>query len=277
MTVDIHTHYWEPGDFNVKTMEDAESSGGVFARFDITSSQHLEETKAVDCAIVFGLRSSGLNVPNDTVKAQVDRAPNRLIFFTSVNPAEAGYMEELERTHQDLGAKGIKLGPIYQGVHPHDPRYHRIYAYAERHNLPIVIHMATTFANDYPLSYARPILMDDIALAYPDLKIVLAHLGHPWSEEAISVIRKQPNVYADVSALYYRPWQFYNTMRVLVEYGSWGKVMFGSDFPFTTPADSLAGVRNLNHIIKNSGLPEVPQEIIEDIITRDSLSILGID
>ena len=140
---------------------------------------------------------NSINVPNDIVREQVDRAPDRLIFFTSVNPSEDGYMEELERTHVDLGARGIKLGPIYQGVHPTDDRFRTIYAYAEKHGLPIVIHMATTFVREYPLEYARPIHMDRIAIDYPDLKLVLAHLGHPWIGETISIIRRHPNVYAD--------------------------------------------------------------------------------
>lgn len=276
MIVDIHTHFWSESDVKSESVSDAENAGGVFPRFNITSEMHLEETGAVDKAVVFGLRGRGMNISNDTVKAQVDRAPHRLIFFTSVNPSEEGFMDELERTHQELGARGIKLGPIYQGVHPKDVRYRLIYSYAQKHGLPIVIHMATTYVHDFPLEYARPIHMDEIAIDYPNLKIVLAHLGHPWNGEAISIIRRQPNVYADISALYYRPWQFYNAMQLLVEYGTWKKVFFGSDFPFTKPADSIQGVRNVNHIVKGTNLPKIPEDVIEDILNRDSLSILGI-
>jgi uncharacterized protein len=44
-----------------------------------------------------------------------------------------------------------------------------------------------------------------VALRYPDLKIILAHMGHPWYEDTIAVVRKQPNVYAEISAIYYCP------------------------------------------------------------------------
>jgi len=277
MIVDIHTHFWKPGDVLEESVTNAEQAGGVFARFDFTSGQHLEETAAVDKAVVFGLRSTGMNIANDTVREQVDRAPDRLIFFTSVNPGEPGFMEELERTHRDLGAKGVKLGPVYQGVHPKDDRYKLIYAYAQKHGLPIVIHMAATFANQWPLEYARPIHMDDIAIEFPDLKIVIAHLGHPWSGEAIAVIRRQPNVYADISALYYRPWQFYNSMQLLVEYGTWKKVFFGSDFPFTKPSESVAGVRNVNRIVEGTSLPKIPEEVVEFILNRNAIEDLGIE
>ncbi|HUT64224.1 MAG TPA: amidohydrolase family protein [Anaerolineae bacterium] len=276
MIYDIHTHFWNNTDVSPDVTSHAEQAGGVTLRFTITSEMHLEETKAVDKSVVFGLRGVGINVPNDTVKAQVDLAPERFVFFTSVNPAEEGFMEELERTHQDLGARGIKLGPIYQGIHPRDDTYCQIYSYAQKHGLPIVIHMATTFTHTYPLEYARPIHMDEIAIEYPELKIVIAHLGHPWISETIAIIRRQPHVYADISALYYRPWQFYNAMMLLVEYGTWKKVFFGSDFPFTKPSESIAGVRNVNHFVETTRFPKIPEEVIEGILHSDSFSVLGI-
>ncbi|MBN1293068.1 MAG: amidohydrolase [Candidatus Latescibacteria bacterium] len=278
MIYDIHTHYWNPEDTSL-TSDTSHLGIPAAANRKMSSDRHFEETKAVDRAVVFGLRAlkSSMNIPNDTVKKQVDRAPERLIFFTSIDPTEKGYLDELERTHMDLHAKGIKLGPIYQGAHPLDRRNLEIYAYAQKHNLPIVIHMATTYARGVPLDYARPFYMDEVAIKFPDLKMVLAHLGHPWIGETIAVIRRNPNLYADISALYYRPWQFYNAMQLLVEYGTWEKVFFGSDFPFTTPQESIDGIRNINHITGNSGLPRISDEIIDEILCRNSLGILGIE
>ena len=65
-------------------------------------------------------------------------------------------------------------------------------------------------------------------------------------------------------------------MRLLVEYGAESKVLFGSDYPATTTADSVAGLRNVNAILGNSGLPEIPQDVIDQIIHRDALGLLGI-
>jgi predicted TIM-barrel fold metal-dependent hydrolase len=273
---DIHTHFWKNAELDLYTFNDSTKTKGVNKRFEITSEMHLEETKAVDKSVVFGLRAKGFNISNDTVKAQVDLAPERFVFFTSVDPSEEGFMDELERTHLDLGAKGIKIGPIYQGVHPLDDRYRRIYSYAEKNGLPVLTHMAATFVGDFPLEYARPVHMDQVAIDYPDLKIVLAHLGHPWCDETVTIIRRHPNVYADISAIYYRPWQFYNAMRILVEYGTFEKVFFGSDFPFTVPSESIKGIRNINHVIEGTNLPKVPEDIIEEILHRDSFGILGI-
>jgi len=165
---------------------------------------------------------------------------------------------------------------MYQGVHPHDKRYYEIYAYCARHRLPLLTHMATTFSSGVPLDWARPALMDQVAIDFPDMNIILAHLGHPWEPETIAIVRKQHNLFTDISALYYRPWQFYNSMRLATEYHATGKILFGSDYPATTSANTIINFRNINNVLANSGLPPVPSEIIESIINRDSLSLLGI-
>lgn len=279
MIVDMHTHFFNAEtDWGPQVFEDLRRVGIDAQRWKFTSEDHLRETAAADAAVVFGMRGArtGWDVPNDAVAEQVNRAPERLIFFASVDPGSEGCMGELEHCHRDLRCQGVKLGPIYQGVHPLDKRYRAIYEYCEKKGLPVVIHMATTFSSGVPLDYARPVHMDEVAIDYPELRIVMAHMGHPWEAELIAAIRKQPNLYADVSALYYRPWQFYNTMRLLTEYGAQTKVFFGSDYPATTTRDSLAGMRNVNHVIAGSALPPVPEEVVEGIIHRDALSILGI-
>jgi len=235
-------------------------------------------TAAADKVFVFGIRAkaTGFLSNNERVAAFAKKDPNRYVFVTSVDPADGDFMAQLKYTHTCLGAKMLKLGPIYQGVHPHDSRYRQMYAYCQQHGLPIITHMAATFASGVPLEYARPVLMEQIACEYPDLKIILAHLGHPWEGEAITAIRKQPNLYADISALYYRPFQFYQSMRLLEEYGAQEKVFFGSDFPATTTEGSISGLRNVNALITGTALPPVSNEVTEGIIYRNPIEILGI-
>ena len=279
MIVDVHTHVFRPQtDFGPPLCADLKRCGVEPASWGEVGERHLEATLAADVAIVFGLQAAatGWHVPNDFVAAHAQRAPERLVFFASIDPGQPGFEAELERCHQDLRCRGVKLAPIYQGVHPLDARYRHIYAYCQSHALPILIHMATTFSSGTPLEYARPAHLDQVAIDFPDLKLVLAHLGHPWEGETIAVIRRNANVFADLSALYYRPWQFYNSMRLLVEYHAEHKVLFGSDFPFTMTADSLQAVRNLNAVLAASGLPPVPREVIEDIIHREALALLGL-
>jgi uncharacterized protein len=279
MIVDIHTHVFRPEtDFGPGLRTDLARCGVDAAEWGDVNGRHLETTRAADVAVVFGLQAqaTGWNIPNDAVAAHVARAPERLLFFASVDPMQPNYMEELERCHRDLGAVGVKLAPLYQGVHPRDPRYYDIYRYCERQGLPVLFHTGTSFVGGTLLDYSRPVHFDAVAVDFPGLRMVLAHLGHPWEGETIAVIRRHAHVFADLSALYYRPWQFYNSMRLLVEYRAEHKVLFGSDFPFTTTADSLAGVRNLNAVLAQSGLPPVPEEVTEGIIARDALHLLGL-
>jgi len=279
MIVDVHTHFMNiEADWDKQVYFDLDRCKMDLSHWKTSAENHLKETEVANAAIVFGLRAckTGWNVPNDPVAEYVAKHPERLIFFTSIDPTRKSFMEELEHDHQNLHAQGVKLGPIYQGVHPLDKRYYEIYRYCERHSLPILTHMATTFSSGVPLEYARPVHMDQVAVDFPDLKIVLAHMGHPWEGETIAAIRHSPNMYADVAALYYRPWQFYNTMRLLVEYHAEDKVLFGSDYPATTTSDSLKGIRNVNAVLGNSGLPPIPSEVIEGIINKDSLKLLNL-
>lgn len=279
MIIDIHTHIFRSDKhFGPPLQADLRRCGIDPSIWGDVEERHLETTKAADVAVVFGLQAAetGWNIPNENVAAHVARAPERLLFFASIDPARADYMAELEKCHQQLGATGVKLAPLYQNVHPLDPRYYDIYRYCEKHGLPILFHAGTSFVSGTRLEYSRPVHFDAVAVDFPGLKMVLAHLGHPWEGETIAVIRRHENVYADISALYYRPWQFYNSMRLLVEYKASGKVLFGSDFPFTTTGDSLAGVRAINSVLATSGLPGIPADIIEEIIHRNALEKLGL-
>ena len=106
--------------------------------------------------------------------------------------------------------------------------------------------------------------------------MVLAHAGHPWCDECLVVIRKHAHLYADISALYYRPWQFYNMLVAAQEYKVTHKLLFGTDYPFTTTQDSIQGLRSVNRIVEGTALPRVSEETIEGILGRDAFGLLGI-
>ena len=94
----------------------------------------------------------------------------------------------------------------------------------------------------------------------------MAHMGHPWHNDCIVIIRKQPNVYAEVSAIYYRPWQFYNTLIAAQEYGVTDKIFWGTDYPYSRVGESIEGLRNVNYQVEGSNLPRVAQETIDRIL-----------
>ncbi len=278
MIIDVHTHAWEvPGHMEQGFLDELQAARpGVKLEIHVEFADYMRAMEPCNRAICFGLRGllTGLHVPNEYSAAFAARAPQKLIGFMSLDPTEPSWLDDFEHGRVDLKLKGVKLGPMYAGFDPTDPMLDVLYSCCVKYNLPILFHMGTSFVRFGPLEFSRPILIDAVARRFPDLKIIIAHLGHPWEGETIAVIRKHPNVYADVSALHYRPWQFYHSMMLAQEYGTLHKIVFGSDYPFTTPAASLEGIRNLNRFCAGTALPHVSEQAIEEMIHRDAIALL---
>ena len=202
--------------------------------------------------------------------------PENTAPFCSVDPTDPRAMEELERCVEELAMVGIKVSPHYQNFAPMDPRACAIYARAERLGLPIAFHQAASPRRVAPLRYAHPMALDEVATAYPELRIVVARFGHPWEPDTIVLIRKHPHVYTDISAQFYRPWQYYNALTLCMEYAQLGKVFFGTDYPVTTPQGTLDTLRAVNEMVEGTRFPRIPEEEIEAIIHRDALGLLGL-
>ncbi len=275
----VHSHAWDQAlHMTPATIRESEISRGFALDLTTDFDAFMIDNEVFDRTIVFGMKArlSGFWVPDEFIAEFVARAPDRLVGFASCDPTQPEAMTELRHGIEDLGLVGVKFGPMYAGNDPRDPRCDPIYAYCQEHKLPALFHTGTTFIRVAPLEFTRPWLFDEVAVRYPELRMVLAHTGHPFSEECLVVIRKHPHVYADVSALYYRPWQFYNTLVAAQEYKVMHKLLFGTDAPFAGGRDSIDGLRNVNHITGNSGLPRITGETIEGILNRDSFALLGI-
>lgn len=213
---------------------------------------------------------------NDNVAAFVAAHPKRLIGFMALHPHDPHCLEELERCRTDLNFKGIKLGPNYQNFDPLEARALQIYERAQRYGLPIMFHQGTSPQRNAPIRFAHPLLMDEVAIRFPDLKIIMAHVGHPYQTDTIAVIRKHPNVYADMSANIYRPYSFWEQMVKANEWNVMHKILLGTDYPVTTVQESIDALRNINAIVEGTALPRVPLDKIEAIIQCDALALLGI-
>lgn len=278
MIVDVHSHYFrDPEHFTVDFSRQAKRARQI----DLTVRWDDYAATAGACAktIVFGgkARLSGLWVPDTDVAEYVRSQPDRLIGFLSLDPTQPKWQEELEQGHQDLKLKGIKLMPMYAGFFPNGREFDPLWAYAARTGLPVLCHTGTTFIRQAPLNCTLPILLDDVAIRFPSMKIIMAHLAHPYEGECVVTIRKHPNVFADCSALHYRPFQLYHSLMLVQEYGVWDKVLFGTDYPFTTVQGSVEGIRNLNGMLQGTSLPRLDTDAIERMINRDTLNILGLE
>jgi predicted TIM-barrel fold metal-dependent hydrolase len=278
--VDIHTHVGEyPEHIGERFAAQARAAWADVELGGTLDEHYAEALEGVDRAVVlaFDAPAADFVVPNDYVAAYVARDPARLIGFGSVDPSSPGAIDELERMQGDLGLVGCKLGPIYQDVDPLGPEFLRVSEALERLELPMLIHQGTTFARSGSLVKAHPLLLDEIALRFPELRIVIAHMGHPWFSETIAVIRRHPHVYADVSALVSRRWLLYQALVEAVEYRVEHKLLFGTDFPFFTARQTIDGLRSVTGAAFGPGLPAIDPQVVEEIVQRDSLALLGID
>jgi predicted TIM-barrel fold metal-dependent hydrolase len=281
MIVDCHTHlHAYPGHLSDGLVAEANArSRGHPLDLHVPPERHWEAMKSVDRAIVFGIRAdaSGFLCSNDYTAEYVHAHPEKLIGFACVDPASENVHDALAHGIDHLKLRGVKLGPIYQHLHPLDDRMLPVYQFCETRGLPIMIHQGTTFLREAPLKFAHPLQLEDVALKFPDLKLIIAHIGHPWIEDTIVLIRKHPNFLADISALHYRRWQFYNALILAKEYGVFEKLLFGSDYPYTTPEASLESLRNFNRITEGTNLPKLGDQEIESLIQRPILRLLNLE
>jgi predicted TIM-barrel fold metal-dependent hydrolase len=275
----VHTHAWDQSlHMAESTVREADLSRGRPLDLTVRFDAFMADMAPFDRVVVFGLKArlTGYWVPDDYIADFVARAPDKLVGFASCDPTQPGYMEELEHAIEDLGLRGLKMGPTYAGFDPRDERCEPVYDYCTARSIPILFHTGTTFNRAAALEFSRPWLFDEVAGRYPELHMVLAHLGHPFHDECLAVIRKHPNLYADIAALYYRPWQFYNMMMLAQEYKVTNKLLFGTDYPFAAAQESIDGVRGSNDILGGAPLPKVSPALIDTILARDALSALGV-
>src|SRR3954469_13705110 len=280
MIIDVHSHAGQyPGHFNDDARHQARRArAGVEVDLAVRYEDYRATAPAETKTIVFGgkARLSGMWVDDRYVADYVAAHPDILLGFLSVDPTQPGWERELEEGYRELGLRGIKLLPMYAGFRPDDPRLDPLWRYATRHRLPVLLHTGTTFVAQAPLECTLPRHLDAVAIRFPEVAIVMAHLGHPYEGECVATIRKHPNVYADVSALHYRPFQLYQSLMLVQEYGVWDKLLFGSDYPFTTVDASIAGLRKLNAMLDGTALPRLDVERMEQMIDRDSLRVLAL-
>ncbi len=280
MIFDVHSHAWQyPLHFSDDFRRQAR---GAKAGTELDLTVHYNEYRATapddTVTVVFGGKAklSGLWVDDRYVADYVAAHPDTLMGFLSVDPTQPGWQDEMIQGHQDLGLRGIKLLPMYAGFHPYDAELDPLWEYATKHQLPVLLHTGTTFVSQAPIECTLPRHLDPVATRFPEVRIIMAHLGHPYEGEAIVVARKHRNVYCDLSALHYRPFQCYHSLMLVQEYGVWDKVLFGTDYPFTTVNATVNGLRKLNDMLAGTALPRLNPDAIERLIYRDSRELLNL-
>ncbi|GBD13978.1 hypothetical protein HRbin24_02027 [bacterium HR24] len=181
-------------------------------------------------------------VSNDFIADIVRRYPGQFIGFCCVDPWKGKKaIDEVRRSVEDLGLRGVKFHPSLQEFFPDDHRFYPLWETIARLGVPALFHSGMTgFGAGSPggggikTKYCAPIPhIDDLAADFPELTIIMAHPAFPWVDEQIAVLLHKPNVFMDLSGYSpkYFPPQLVQYANTLLQ----DKVMFGSDYPMIMP------------------------------------------
>lgn len=254
--IDFHVHAEEPcGCHADDGYDDLQAAMARYFHAPWTHPPTLPETAAHYralgiAAVIFPVdaeRETGFRRHDNVEMAELAAAhADVLIPFASIDPAKgrAG-AREARRLVADHGVQGFKFHPTMQGFFPNDRMAWPLYEAIAETGKPALFHTGQTGVgsgmrggNGMRLKYSNPMHLDDVAVDFPDMPIVLAHPSFPWQEEALAVAVHKPNVWIDLSG--WRPKYF---PPILVQYANTllkDRVLFGSDWPMIRPEGWLA-------------------------------------
>lgn len=327
MIVDIHAHLWRVTIGGRRYFSDAALAGWA-SNFAVggSSSEGSSAADAADadasmliealdvaeenlgcpyhvCVFAIDLRplfemEVPLSALNDWVLAEARKdAKGRIHPFACVNPTLPGAVDEAHRA-AGAGAEGFKLYPP-TGFFPDDPAAMPFYEavleaqQASGRTLPVLFHTGCSYSGS---RYARPIHLQDVAFRYPELSLIAAHVGSPWTDEAIWVASIQQNVYVDICAfgdlMGWWPEMHAEALGKAKRGGAIDRILYGTDWPLSAfwlpPADGGPPWRNLHEVaaamrrirmpdpLIQLGYPELTNDDIEGVMGANARRLLGI-
>jgi uncharacterized protein len=211
-------------------------------------------------------------IPNEEIAQAALDNPDIMIAFASIDPHK-GKMgaREAERLIKEYGVKGFKFHPTVQGYYPYDRMAWPIYEVINEYKLPAIFHTGHSgigsgmrCGGGLRLEYSNPMHLDDVALHFPDMQVVMAHPSWPWQDEALSVAMHKPNVWIDLSGWSpkYFPPQLIQYCNTLLK----DRVLFGSDFPLINP----------ERWIKDAQQSGFKPEVMPGILKDNAVRLLGL-
>lgn len=235
---------------------------------------HYRERKMM--AVVFTVDSESVTgqrrVPNEEVAEAAQANPDVLIPFASIDPhrGQRG-VDEARRLIADHGIRGFKFHPNLQGFYPNDRMAYPLYEVIAGAGLPALFHTGHSgIGSGLPggggirLKYSNPMHVDDVAVDFPEMKIVLAHPSFPWQDEALSIAMHKPEVYIDLSG-----WSPKYFPPQLIRYANTSlrhQILFGTDYPLIQPERWLQDFDSL----------EIKPEVRPLILRENAISLLGL-
>lgn len=211
-------------------------------------------------------------VSNYEVAEQAQKNDDICIAFASIDPHKGKYgAREARDLVENHGVKGFKFHGIAQNAHPADRMAYPIYEVINEYKLPTIFHtghsgMGTGMrgGGGMRLKYGEPMLIDDVAVDFPDMKIILAHPSWPWVDQSLSMALHKDNVFIDLSG-----WSPKYFPKQVIQYANTQlkhKMLFGSDFPLIHPDKWIAAAQEVGF----------REEVMPGIMKDNAARVLGL-
>lgn len=209
----------------------------IETHLEIMDEAHVDHALLIAVRAGDPLRRGSFEIPYAQIAGYVDRHPSRFSGLAGVDPTRGmRQLYDLEHAVRELGFVGAHSYPHWFSLPPDAPQWYPIYAKCCELDIPIMMQVGQNliYQKDVRLpSVARPILLDQIAIDFPELRLIGIHVGTPWSDEMIAMAWKHQNVYIGIDA--YAPKHLpANLVHYMNSYGS-EKVLFGTDWPVIDP------------------------------------------
>jgi predicted TIM-barrel fold metal-dependent hydrolase len=256
--IDFHSHI---GETVGKSMEDLLRS---------------MDAAGVDKSVVFA--GGSLKLTNEELLRTIKAHPDRFLGACSLTSQEFRDSEMVKMTKDILSHDaiiGMKFYTGYEHYYPSDEGLNPVLEEIEKEGKFAIFHSGDTYnvKKDAKLKYAQPIHFDDVAVDHPELKVVIAHMGYPWHRDTAEVMYKNSNVYTDVSGFVYGEFEGKTQVqfqKVFEEfqfiYGSWDRLLFGSDFPISSQKSYIETLRDLGLFTR---LRDNTNRVIAEVLKND--------
>jgi predicted TIM-barrel fold metal-dependent hydrolase len=205
------------------------------------------------------------DITEEEVHAVVSKYPDRLIGLCGYNPLlKMEAVRNVERAVKEYGFKGVYIHTYGFGIPLNDRLYYPLYAKCVELGIPVSMQVGHS-AEHMPNEFGRPIHLDIVALDFPELKLIGAHTGWPWTEEMISLAWKHENVYLGIDA--HHPKYLEPSLVQFIKTRGQNKVLYGTNYPAILHGDSINVIRN------EMGLSE---KVADKILHRNAAAVYGL-
>lgn len=258
MIIDVHTH-----------LNNYDESKFVPLPARLAELRESMRFNAVDHALILTSYTVNAHRPSTREVVELTRDDPSLSVVAGVS-----FLHYRERDLRELSdylaaglVKGLKLYPGYEPFYPYDSRCRVLYDLALEYDVPVMIHTGDTYSPKAKVRFAHPLAVDDVAVDFPDLKLVICHVGNPWIRDAMEVVYKNKNVHTDISGFVlgdfterFETFMLAQMKDMILYAGDPNYLLYGTDWPICRMRTYLKFVRGL----------ELPEAHFEKLMWRNT-------